>query len=60
MYSIFIFKIKQIFEIPNWQIISNFVYFSSQTMYILVMDRKTVIMGKKFLTCTLINIINNS
>ena len=60
MYGIFIFKIKQIFEISHWQIISNFVYLSSQTVYIQIMNRKTVIMRKKFLICTFIIIINNS
>ena len=36
------------------------LYIRSQTVYILVMNRQTVIMRSKFLICTFIIIINNS
>ena len=41
----------------HWHIVFNFVYFSGQTTHILVINRKTVIMRKKFLIFTFIIII---
>ena len=51
-------KSNKFLKSPN--LLSNFVHFSDQTVYILIMNRKTVIMRKKFLICTFIIIINNS
>ena len=48
-------KSNKFLKSPN--LLSNFVYFSGQTVYILMMNRKTVIMRKKFLICTFIIIL---